>query len=952
MSLKLSRVMQRRLARALAAAAALVVVAGSAVLIAGYVRGLREAPRDKLRLADLEKASKTEFARLGDLNAERDRQLQASLARDRREQRVARAVALAAALLVIGAKWSIALGPRGLPSRALVLAERGFASPAAGLSGAAPQPAAGAGPAGDATETAVDLAPVSSIVEACGRGRTSAIPILQAVQQRYRYLPGPVLERVCELTDITPAQIAGVASFYTQFRRTPVGEHLVKVCHGTACHVAGAERISAELRRFLNIPEGYDTDAAMKYTLEPVACMGCCTLAPVAQVDGATHGHLTPETLLEVLRRPAGRPEQELHARLGAEGAGPAGTGLPVIRIGLGSCCVAGGSGEVFEAMRGELARAGVEAVVKRVGCVGMCHNTPLVEAILPGKAPALYARVQADDVPRIVRRHFGARGFRRLAERWPGWLDGRGRNGRTHGAVPGAAGGVEHRTGRAIELRDPPIAAFLGPQQHIATEHSGRIDPVCLDEYLGHDGFEALARVVHAGRPEAVIDEIRASGLRGRGGAGFPTGEKWARARVARGDRRYVICNGDEGDPGAFMDRMLMESFPYRIIEGLAIAAFAVGAEEGYFYIRAEYPLAVQRIREAIRHCEARGYLGERILGTGFSLRLQIMEGAGAFVCGEETALIASLHGERGMPRLRPPFPAESGLHGVPTLVNNVETLACVPWIIRHGAPAFADLGTATSKGTKVFALAGKIRRGGLIEVPMGVTIRQIVEDIGGGIQDDPVTGFPRRFKAVQVGGPSGGCVPASLADTPVDFEALASVGAIMGSGGLVVLDDTDCMVDIARYFLSFTQDQSCGKCTYCRIGTRRMLDILERLCAGRAEPADLRTLEALARDVAAGSLCGLGRTAPNPVLTTLRHFREEFEAHLRGRCPAGRCKSLIRYRVTERCIGCTLCAQHCPADAIAYRPYETHEIDAARCTRCDICRTRCPEHAILVES
>ncbi|MEN6498116.1 MAG: NADH-ubiquinone oxidoreductase-F iron-sulfur binding region domain-containing protein, partial [Thermoguttaceae bacterium] len=496
-----------------------------------------------------------------------------------------------------------------------------------------------------------------------------------------------------------------------------------------------------------------------------------------------------------------------------------------------------------------------------------------------------------------------------------------------------------------AIDVRDPPVCAFLGHQRRLATELCGLIDPLDLDEYLRHDGFKALQRCLDEITPEAIIEEVKSSGLRGRGGAGFPTGLKWSRVYNAQSDVKYLICNGDEGDPGAFMDRMLLESFPYRVIEGMAIAARAVGAHEGIFYIRAEYPLAVQRIREALKRCEVRGLLGDSAMAGGFRFHLTVKEGAGAFVCGEETALLASLEGKRGMPRLRPPFPADQGLWGKPTLVNNVETYSLVPWILRHGAKTFAALGTEKSKGTKVFALAGKIRRGGLIEVPMGVTLRQIVEEIGGGVPEG------RQFKAVQVGGPSGGCVPAELANTPVDYEALTAVGAIMGSGGLVVLDDSDCMVDIARYFLRFTQDQSCGKCTFCRIGTRRMLDILDRICIGQGKPGDLEELEQLARSVSAGSICGLGRTAPNPVLSTLRYFRHEYEAHLAGRCPAGKCKELIKYRVTDRCIGCTLCAQQCPVDAIPMTPYRPHTIDLDVCTRCDTCRVVCPTGAIVVE-
>ncbi|MGD0517267.1 MAG: NADH-ubiquinone oxidoreductase-F iron-sulfur binding region domain-containing protein, partial [Thermoguttaceae bacterium] len=490
-----------------------------------------------------------------------------------------------------------------------------------------------------------------------------------------------------------------------------------------------------------------------------------------------------------------------------------------------------------------------------------------------------------------------------------------------------------------------PPVCAFLGRQKHLATEYCGQIDPTNLDEYIRHDGFKALRRCLEELSPGKIIDKIQTSGLRGRGGAGFPTGTKWAKVREAQADAKYVICNGDEGDPGAFMDRMLLESFPYRIIEGMAIAALAVGADEGLFYIRAEYPLAVERITEAIEHCRQRGILGDKVLGSDFRLHLAVKQGAGAFVCGEETALLASIEGRRGMPRLRPPFPAECGLWGKPTLVNNVETYALVPWIMRHGAEEFAKLGTAASKGTKVFALAGKVSRGGLIEVPMGITIREVVEEIGGGVVGD------RIFKAVQIGGPSGGCIPASLADTRIDYEALAKVGAIMGSGGLVVLDDLDCMVDIARYFLRFTQDQSCGKCTLCRIGTRRMLDILDRLCTGKGKKDDLKELYDLAVTVSAGSICGLGRTAPNPVLSTLRYFHDEYEAHLAGRCPAGRCKDLIVYRITDDCIGCTLCAQHCPADAIPMTTYEKHSIDPEKCTRCDTCRRICPEKAVVVE-
>ena len=543
-----------------------------------------------------------------------------------------------------------------------------------------------------------------------------------------------------------------------------------------------------------------------------------------------------------------------------------------------------------------------------------------------------------------LIQRHFRPRGFlRRAGQFWTRLLDG----------LLLEEEAPQQQVARfSMSKRDPDVRAFLESQVHIATEHFGQLDPLDLDEYLAHDGFAALRRclptpgentdpALSAGE---LLSTIEKSGLRGRGGAGFPSGQKWRAVRRQPGDVKYVICNGDEGDPGAFMDRMILESFPYRVIEGMALAAVAVGAHEGIFYIRHEYPLAVRRVRAALAEMEKRGWLGAKLLGADFPLRLGIVEGAGAFVCGEETALIASVEGRRGMPRLRPPFPAESGLWGKPTLINNVETLALAPWIIRHGAEKFAALGTAQSKGTKVFALAGKIRRGGLIEVPMGTTLRDIVEKIGGGATEG------RRIKAVQIGGPSGGCVPASLMDTPVDYESLRAAGAIMGSGGLVVLDDSSCMVDIARYFLQFTQNQSCGKCTFCRVGTRRMLDILDKLCAGKAQRAEVDELEELARQVSAGSLCGLGKTAPNPVLSTLRYFRQEYEAHLQGRCPAGRCAALVKYRVTADCTGCTLCAQHCPVKAIPMTPYARHEINLELCTRCDTCRKVCPQNAVEV--
>ncbi len=807
---------------------------------------------------------------------------------------------------------------------------------------------------------AEDLKYVDESLERLGRTPDALIPVLQAIQDHYGYLPEDGLRRVCETSQITPAALAGVASFYDMFRHRPVGKHLVRVCRGTACHVSGAERVEDTLRRHLRIPPGQDTDAQAEFTVEQVACLGCCTLAPVVRIAEDTFGHLSAKRVPGMLREFVARMECETTALSTEEPLAPR-NGRPHINIGLGSCCMAKGSDRLFHALQEHVSKTGAEVIVKRVGCVGMCHRTPMLEVVAPGKPSVFYSRLEVAQARPLVLRHFRPRGLRpRLVRLWTQAMDGLLLDGPR-----------EPLAERAIDIRQPEVEAFLDRQVHIATEDFGRVDPLDLDEYLNHGGFLPLARCLglqgvpdtvsaakgensqtapngrieqERGKADEIISRIEQSGLRGRGGAGFPTGAKWRAAGQQPDSVKYVICNGDEGDPGAFMDRMLLESFPYRIIEGLAIAAFAVGAHEGIFYIRHEYPLAVRRVRAAIKLCQGRGWLGERLLGINYPLRLSIKEGAGAFVCGEETALIASLEGRRGMPRLRPPFPAIEGLWGKPTVINNVETLAMVPWILRHGPEQFSAYGTRTSKGTKVFALAGNVQRAGLIEIPMGTTIREIVEEIGGGV------GPGRRFKAVQIGGPSGGCVPARLADTPVDFDSLRQVGAIMGSGGLVVLDDQACMVDIARYFLQFTQDQSCGKCTFCRIGTRRMLDLLDRLCLGKARREDLNELEALSRQVAAGSLCGLGKTAPNPVLTTLRYFRDEYEAHLQGRCPAGKCAALIQYRVKENCTGCTLCAQHCPVNAIPMAPYSRHVIDLETCTRCDSCRQMCPEEAIEV--
>ncbi len=771
---------------------------------------------------------------------------------------------------------------------------------------------------------------IEKIVQTTGHCKSAVIPILQQIQGRFNYLPEKALKRVCEITDITPADIMGVASFYSQFRFEPAGKHIVRVCTGTACHVKGSSLVNDSLRRELKLEGIQHTDDTGTFTLEKVSCLGCCTLAPVVQIDRITYGHVVPNQAGEILADFIQRGDTRSRKSFTRVSAGKIDG---EIRIGLGSCCVASGSDDIRKALEETINRNKLNVRIKHVGCVGMCHQVPLVEVIPENRNSSLYSRVKPGDVHTIVKKHFYPSGFfqklkTELYDRIGELQSGNDRDS------------IERYS---LDVREKHVASFLGKQVPVATEFRGMINPLDLEEYTLHGGFLGLGKALKM-TPGEVIEEIKSSAVRGRGGAGFPSGVKWD--TVARQDEktRFLICNGDEGDPGAFMDRMLLESYPYRIIEGMLIAAYATGIGHGYFYIRAEYPLAVSRIKEAILICRQHNLLGPSIAGSEFSFDAEVYEGAGAFVCGEETALIASIEGKRGFPRLRPPYPAEQGLWGKPTLVNNAETFAQVAYIIRKGAEHFRSIGTGNSKGTKVFALAGKINRGGLIEVPMGITIREVVEDIGGGVADG------RKFKAVQIGGPSGGCVPHWLADTPIDFQSLNSVGAMMGSGGLVVLDDTDCMVDMARYFLSFTQNESCGKCTFCRVGTRRMLDMLNNLCAGKSANSDLEELEKLAGWVQKGSLCGLGKTAPNPVLSTIRYFRDEFEAHLKGICPAGRCIELITYSVNENCIGCTRCSQQCPAEAIAFTPHTRHEINTEKCIKCDTCRQVCPADAITV--
>ena len=742
-------------------------------------------------------------------------------------------------------------------------------------------------------KSGVDLSLMEGVLRQYQEDSTSLIMILQQAQAIYGYLPQEVIYHVAERTGNSPAKVMGVATFYSYFRLKPMGTYQIMLCEGTACHVNGAERIRTAITQELGIQNGETTEDGM-FTLNEVACLGCCSLAPVMMINGDTYGNLTPEKTINILR--------ELRKR-------EAGDGIRIL-VGQGSCGVSAGAARVAKVLAGHMA-ATDSFTVEKTGCIGMCYLEPIVDIYEGEKLLHRLVRVTETDALGIVEA-VRSKDFSKL---------------------------------EAMFISDED-ARFLKKQKRVALSHCGIIDPTSIDDYINHDGYQALDKALRM-TPEEVIEEIKISGLAGRGGAGFPTWFKWNAARQAEGENKHIICNADEGDPGAFMDRAVIESDPHTLIEGMLIGAYAIGATDMYVYIRAEYPLAVEHLGQAIEQARARGLLGENILGTGFSCDLHIKIGAGAFVCGEETALIESMEGKRGMPRLKPPFPAQSGYLNEPSNINNVETFANVAWIIRNGGAAFAAMGTENSKGTKVFALTGKVQRGGLVEVPMGNSLKDVIFDIAGGIKND------RKYKAVQMGGPSGGCIPAELVDTLIDYKALSATGAIMGSGGMVVMDDTTCMVNIARFFLDFTARESCGKCVPCRIGTTRMKEILDRICEGKGQEGDIEMLEELCVSIKDGALCGLGQTAPNPVLTTIRYFRDEYEAHIRDKkCPACECSALLTISIdADKCKGCTLCARKCPVECISGERKEPHVINQDACIKCKQCVSSCKFDAIIVE-
>jgi NADH:ubiquinone oxidoreductase subunit F (NADH-binding)/NADH:ubiquinone oxidoreductase subunit E/NAD-dependent dihydropyrimidine dehydrogenase PreA subunit len=783
---------------------------------------------------------------------------------------------------------------------------------------------------------------VESIIDLYENKPSNLIMIMQDLQTEYGYLPAEVIATIAKKVGIPQSQIYAVATFYKSFSLKPRGKHRIDVCEGTACHIRGASVLMSQVADQLKIKSGETTDDG-NFSLNSVHCVGACAMAPVVVINGAYHGNVTSAQLAKEIDRchttePVVSAFDEdsyftfpkIDNKICSPGAfntfkeqiiNSKNNDQAMVMVCAGTGCLAKGSLKVAEAFEKELAHMEINIPVslgiKRVGCQGFCEKGPLV-IIYPEKI--FYTNVKPIDTKLIIEDTIvGKKTIDRLLY---------------HDA--------DHEGGIKIYDQIP----FFAGQQRFALRNVGSINPLDITDYIAKDGYSALIKALFSMTPEKIIAEVEKSGLRGRGGGGFPTGRKWRSSAVVDAKIRYVICNGDEGDPGAFMDRSIMEGDPHSVIEGMIICAYAVGASKGYIYVREEYPRALKHLETAINEARRAGFLGNNICGTDFCFDISINRGTGAFVCGESSALMQSIEGKVGEPRAKYIRSAERGLYDQPTVLNNVETMVNIPLIITGGAEWFAATGVPNSTGTKVFSVVGKVKNTGLVEVPMGITLRKIIFEICGGILND------KKFKAVQTGGPSGGCLPAEKLDLPVDFDSLTREGSMMGSGGMIVMDEDTCMVDVARYFIDFLSQESCGKCSACRLGLDQLHGILDRICAGEGVLEDLERIEKLLNVLEKSSLCGLGKSAPNPVRSTLHHFRNEYLAHIEEkRCPAGVCRNLITYEITAACTGCRRCARLCPQQAIRGEKKELHYIDQELCNRCGLCKATCNFDAIIIK-
>ena len=785
-----------------------------------------------------------------------------------------------------------------------------------------------------------ELAIVNNILQNYPGKQESLIFILQDIQSELKYIPEHTIDLIAQRLSVPGSHIYSVISFYSCFHLTPLGKHRVDICQGTACHVRGSGMIADQVIKQLGIKPG-ETTPDGEITVSNVNCVGACAMGPVAVVDGKYYGELTAKKLSKAIKEHcACKKEEKEIVKEEKDEETPAFRLKDIehfdafrkelikkypldkkyILVCAGTGCIANGSIEVAEKLKEELAKVQadipVKLDIKKTGCHGFCEKGPLVVFHPNG---AYYTRVKEADVAEIVEKTvLKNEVIEKLLYKDP----------------------VNNKV-----IEDYREIPFYSGQERNVLKNNTRIDPESITDYIVHGGYAGLSKALLHHTPLSVIEEVEKSGLRGCGGGGFPTGRKWRSCINAQGNTRYIVCNADEGDPGAFMDRSIIEGTPYSVIEGMTIGAYAIGAEKGYIYVREEYPLAVERLSKAIKTARAYGLLGNNILETGFNFDIQINRGAGAFVCGESTALMQSIAGYIGEPRAKYVRSVEKGLYDQPTVLNNVETFANVPLIIENGAKWFASSGTEKSKGTKAFSVVGKVKNTGLVEVPMGTTLRSIIYETCGGILND------KEFKAVQTGGPSGGCLPEDKLDLEVDFDSLTKEGSMMGSGGMIVMDENTCMVDVALYFTRFLLHESCGKCAACRMGLSALSEILERICNGKGEPIDISRMEELFEVMDDSALCGLGKTASNPVRSTLAHFRNEYDAHIKDKkCPAKICKALITYKINENCTGCSVCAKACPQNAISGEKKKMYHIDNSICDRCGICISTCKFEAISV--